>query len=48
MCAALFYLRVEVWRTMSWSRRSSWRISLLVGRHGVPYTRPGAASRVAV
>jgi hypothetical protein len=46
--AALFYLRVTVWRTVPWSRRLSWRISLLAGRHGVPCIRLGTALRAAV
>jgi hypothetical protein len=33
---------------MPWSRRPSWRILLLAGRHGVPYICPGAASKVVV
>jgi hypothetical protein len=46
--AALFRLRVEIWRTTSRSRRSSWRILLLAGRHGASCACPGAASRVVV
>jgi hypothetical protein len=48
MRAALFYLRVKAWCTTLWSRRPSWLILLLAGRHGVPCIYPGAASRVAV
>jgi hypothetical protein len=48
MRAALHYLRVEAWCTVSWCRWPSWRILLLAGRHGVPCIHPGAASRVAV
>jgi hypothetical protein len=44
--AALFYLRVAVWRIVLWSRRPSWRISLLMERRGVSCVRLGAASRV--
>jgi hypothetical protein len=40
-------LRVEACRTVPWSRRPSWRISLLAGRHGASCVPPGAASRVA-
>jgi hypothetical protein len=41
-------LCVEAWCTTLWSRRLSWRILHLTGRHGVPCIRPGAASRVAL
>jgi hypothetical protein len=41
-------LRVEAWCTVLWSRRLSWRILHLAGRHGVPCIRPGAVSRVAL
>jgi hypothetical protein len=40
MRAALYYLRVEAWCTVSWSRRPSWRILLLAGHHGVPCVHP--------